>query len=151
MELIKSQELYFLASLLWGILLFFLYDLLRIFRKFIPHAIIFLALEDLLFWLIGSLFVFQMIFERNNGILRVFFIFAFLFGMYVYHSLVKDHFVNVTVRFITFLFSPIAFVIKKVKRLVKYILKKAKKSLIIALPRRKRRDDADEQQEDVRK
>lgn len=142
MELIKSQGLYFLASIIWGLIILFLYDWLRIFRKLIPHSIFFFAIEDLIFWLIGSLFVFQMIFERNNGILRLFFIFAFLAGMYTYYLLVRDHFVNITVKFITLLFSPIAYFIKKIRKILKIIqkflkniLKKVKTSVIMALHR----------------
>ncbi|MDR1701116.1 MAG: spore cortex biosynthesis protein YabQ [Lachnoclostridium sp.] len=131
MELIKSQGLYFLSSLIWGVIIFFLYDFLRIFRKLIPHAFFFRAIEDLVFWLVSSLLVFRMIFQRNNGILRIFFIFAFIYGMYAYQILAQDYFVKVSVRFIRFLFAPFMFVTKKVKQMIKYALRKCELYLII--------------------
>ncbi len=131
MDLIKNQGYYFLSSLLWGFIIFFLYDFLRVFRKFIPHAFFFRALEDLIFWLISSVLVFQMIFQRNNGILRIFFLFAFVYGMYSYQTLVKDSFVNTAEKFIRFLFAPFAFLLRQSKKIIKFVLHKLDKYFIM--------------------
>lgn len=54
------QELLFLgSSVLVGMGLFFLYDILRIFRRILPHGNIWIGVEDFLYWIIftGVVFV----------------------------------------------------------------------------------------------
>ena len=47
------QELLFLgSSVLVGMGLFFLYDILRIFRRILPHGNIWIGVEDFLYWII---------------------------------------------------------------------------------------------------
>ena len=46
-----SENEFLLYSLLTGIFITFVYDLLRIFRRVIPHKLIFVSLEDLAFWI----------------------------------------------------------------------------------------------------
>jgi hypothetical protein len=58
-----SVELhFFLTSILWGVILLVAYDVLRIFRRLIKHDAFFIALEDLIFWVVASLFIFAMIY-----------------------------------------------------------------------------------------
>lgn len=127
MEMISTQLQYFLASFLYGIFLFFLYDWLRIFRKIVPHARVADAIEDILFWLAASIFVFQMIFNKNNGILRVFFIVAFGAGMYAYRILAEDRFVEIMEKAIRWLMRPFQWAGKKMTQISKKILEKLKK------------------------
>lgn len=139
MEMINSQLLYFLASFLWGVFLMFLYDWLRIFRKLIPHRLAVTTIEDVLFWLVSSIFVFQMIFERNNGIPRIFFIVAFAGGMIAYTVLAGERFVNMIAGLIRKILHPIIKGGKKVAFFVKNLLKKDKKSLIMKTRRKLQR------------
>lgn len=93
-EMIESQFAYLLGSFLYGFAALFAYDLVRILRVFIPHNKIAVCLEDCLFWITCSVFVFQMIYERNDGVLRGFFAVAFTVGMFLYFKVIGDHILN---------------------------------------------------------
>ncbi|MDE6168338.1 MAG: spore cortex biosynthesis protein YabQ, partial [Acetatifactor sp.] len=46
-----SENEFLLHALLMGIFITFVYDLLRIFRRVVPHKAFFVSLEDLAFWI----------------------------------------------------------------------------------------------------
>ena len=57
------QELLFLgSSVLVGMGLFFLYDILRIFRRILPHGNIWIGVEDFLYWIIFTGVVFVLLY-----------------------------------------------------------------------------------------
>lgn len=116
MELILGQIWYIFASLLWGFFLMFLYDFILVFRGRKRRTKIRLFLEDWLFWAIASVFVFQMIFAINNGILRSTFVIAFLVGMTGYRKLVKKR-VQIAIKAVfSFVFRPYVWILKKIKK-----------------------------------
>ena len=43
-----------LHSFLLGVIITFIYDLFRIFRRIIPHGWFLLSLEDLVFWVLAT-------------------------------------------------------------------------------------------------
>ncbi len=132
-----SVELhFFLISILWGIMLLLAYDVLRVFRRLIKHGIFFVALEDLIFWVCASLFIFAMMYEENDGIIRGFSIMGMSLGMVLYHYILSDFIVNNITKLIRTLLSPIVFVLNKIKKIIKLIFTKVKrvsKLLIIRL------------------
>ena len=65
MEMILGQLQYFGMSLLYGIVLMFVYDLLELFRLFIFHKKGFLVVEDLLFWGGAAPVIFWLVFSLN--------------------------------------------------------------------------------------
>ena len=67
---VRQEALFFFTSILTGIFLVWAYDIFRIFRRLVPHHIIAVSVEDLLYWLVVSLVIFGMIFEKNDGALR---------------------------------------------------------------------------------
>ncbi len=112
---------FFLTSILWGSLIVFAYDFLRIIRKLIDHNVFFVSLEDLIFWVFTSVFIFSMLYKENNGIIRGFSIAAMLIGMIGYYYLFSDLFVNGVSKLIKFIMGPaIRFFVKVKKRLKKY-------------------------------
>ena len=67
------QELLFLgSSVLVGMGLFFLYDILRIFRRILPHGNIWIGVEDFLYWIIFTGVVFVLLYRENDGMVRGF-------------------------------------------------------------------------------
>lgn len=76
-------------SVLLGALLFLLYDLLRIFRRILPHGIVWIGVEDLLYWLIFTAAVFVMLYRENDGMLRGFVIGGIAAGMFFYYVLLS--------------------------------------------------------------
>ena len=142
---------FFLLSILWGGLLLLAYDVLRIFRRLIKHGIILVAIEDLIFWLLASLFIFTMIFQKNNGIIRGFSIIGMLLGIILYHFSISEWLVKSITNLIQTLLSPIKAAVKQIIRLLRllwawgkkrinnllYRLKKNKKSVKITLKTKK--------------
>lgn len=122
MEMIQGQLWYVGASFLWGVVLMFVYDFILAFRSGFVHGKVLVMLEDWLFWTIASLFVFQMIFALNNGIIRSFFVLAFILGMFVYRKIVKSHVQRGILAIFSFIFRPYVWILNKIR-------KKHKKSL----------------------
>lgn len=114
MEMIIGQLQYFGASFLWGIVLMFLYDFLEVFRCKVHHGKVWLFIEDWLFWLVAAVFVFQMIFALNHGIIRNFFILSFIGGMGLYRGLVKRRFICAVLAVISFICRPFVWFRKKI-------------------------------------
>lgn len=77
------------ADILWkalatGVLLIFVYDLLRIIRRLIPHGTWWVAVEDVLFWTASAVAIFAMLYRENDGYLRGFSVGGVALGMIVY-------------------------------------------------------------------
>ena len=113
MELITGQLWYVGASFLWGAVLMFVYDFILAFRGTKKHSIVRLLLEDWVFWGIAAIFVFQMIFALNDGMLRSFFVIAFLLGMTGYRKLVKKRVQKAIRSFVSFMLHPYHWIKKK--------------------------------------
>ena len=98
-----------------------------------PHLLFSFAvfMEDITFWVVASVFVFRMVFEENNGILRLFFIFALVAGMYAYFCLAGNRFSDWMAKWIQGILYPIGHFFKKVLKSVKKILKKCTRHLIM--------------------
>lgn len=116
MEMILGQLRYFGASLLWGIALMFLYDLLEVFRCKIRHGRLWLLLEDWLFWLVAAVFVFQMIFALNYGIIRNFFVLSLIGGMALYRAIVKRRVICGILSIISFVMRPYVWIAGKIRK-----------------------------------
>lgn len=123
MELIVGQSRYVLASFVWGAFLMFLYDFILVHRSRKKAGKIRMLIGDWIFWGISAVFVFQMIFELNNGILRSFFVVAFLLGMIGYRKLVKNVVQKVIKAIISFVCRPYVWIRRKIRNLRKKSLK----------------------------
>ena len=115
-------ELYFFAaSLTVGFALAILYDLLRIFRRFIRHSLFFVSVEDFLFWFIAGIAGFYMIYVYNDGIIRLYAIVGMLLAAVLYYRCCS----RFVVRFGTWLcklfWNPIRKGLKKIAKAVTII------------------------------
>jgi spore cortex biosynthesis protein YabQ len=76
----------FLLMIITGFVIGFVYDILRIIRRIIKHGKFIANIQDIIYWVIVTIFVFYIIFTYNNGeirfysILGVFFRYDFLFS-----------------------------------------------------------------------
>ncbi|MFT4145785.1 MAG: spore cortex biosynthesis protein YabQ [Mobilitalea sp.] len=113
---IATELQFFLISILWGVIILFVYDFLRIFHRIIKHNTVILAIEDIIFWVIASVFIFAMIYNSNNGIIRGFSVIGVSLGMVFYHYTISDFIVNSITRLIKLLLTPFTMAIKMVKR-----------------------------------
>jgi spore cortex biosynthesis protein YabQ len=154
-QAITVELQFFLISILWGVLLLLVYDGLRIIRRLIKHDSFFVAVEDLIFWVLASLFIFAMMYKENNGIIRGFSVMGMAIGMVLYHYILSEFLVNFVTKFIKTLFRPFGIAFGWVKRFVLYLqsigkkivnflikrLKKTGKSVKITLDTRKKAAD----------
>lgn len=133
-----AVELHFFGyCILWGGLVLLAYDLLRVIRRLIKHGTFWLALEDLIFWIITGVFIFTMIYKQNNGIIRGFAIMGMTIGMLLYNGIIKDHLVNIIVKGIRILMKPFAIVIQAIRKVIVFVYKKLNKVCNILLKRLK--------------
>ena len=59
---IAGEGVFILHSFLLGVIITFIYDLFRIFRRIIPHGWFLLSLEDLVFWVLATAGIFYMLY-----------------------------------------------------------------------------------------
>ena len=145
-EIIKEADVLFL-SLIMGMILLLVYDLIRIFRRLIPHGTLWVGMEDMLFWIASALVLFAMLYRENSGYIRGFAIGGVLVGMLIYNVLLSRLVVKASVfvlKKIWFLVSrPFAWTarlfckpIGKVVRFMKKQLKKVWRTVKIGLCKR---------------
>lgn len=128
---IVSEGQFLFSCFLSGICITAVYDCFRIFRRVIRHGTFWIALEDLVFWFGAAVFLFFMLYETNNGVIRWFSIAGAAVGMLIYKYTIGEHLVeimstiiktiqDIVKRFLRFLFRPI-------KRLINRALSKGRK------------------------
>lgn len=150
-EAVTGQLIFFFASVIYGGFLLLVYDIIRGFRRAFLHKAVFISLEDLCFWLFVGVSSFQFLCWYNQGELRGFFFMGLGFGMLLYHIGFSSQVVGICL----WLFGQIQHVGGKILRRVrrpisrmqanmKWQLKKEKKHVKMALKKRSKRGDANE-------
>jgi spore cortex biosynthesis protein YabQ len=134
-----SVELrFFLISVLWGCIVLAAYDALRVLRRLIKHNSIIIAIEDLIFWISASFFIFSMIYRMNNGSIRGFSIMGMCAGMLLYHYILSEAVVKYVTMVLHLIIRPLRLLTRLVRRrlaaalrmagrAVKYLLRRLKK------------------------
>ena len=131
-------------AVLVGAGLFLLYDILRIFRRIVPHGNIWIGVEDFLYWLICTAAVFAMLYRENEGMVRGFVLGGVVAGMLLYYLLLSRLVIRVNVlvlktvigvlsKIFGTLFGPILRIIKKFNRFFRKELKKLAKAVKMGL------------------
>ena len=80
----SEENVFLLYAFASGILITFVYDILRIWRRVLPHRGLLVSLEDLAFWIFCALYIFQLMHRESNGSLRWFAVMGALAGMFLY-------------------------------------------------------------------
>ena len=70
MNQLITIELQFLYFYTMGALVLLSYDCLRILRESLPHNMVIVTAQDLIFWILASIFIFAMIYTKNSGTIR---------------------------------------------------------------------------------
>ena len=115
-EAIIRDNYFLLYSLLMGIAVTVLYDVLRILRCVIPHNNLCVSIEDLLYWIVVAVCVFLMMQRENDGVLRWFAILGALAGMGCYKALLSPHLVKGVAWLLEKLLIPFRFLGKKLSK-----------------------------------
>ena len=129
-ESIYHEIRFLLYSLVLGIIITFVYDNIRVFRRVLRHNTFMVSVEDLFFWIGVSLSVFLLQHWENNGVFRWFSVAGAFVGMLLYRRIVSRFYIkNMTIvlrkllkilyLFFGQLFSPIYYIEKKAGRLLK--------------------------------
>lgn len=129
-EGIYHELRFLLYSVLLGIIITFVYDNIRVFRRAIRHNTFFISVEDLFFWIAVSLSIFLLQHRENDGVFRWFSVAGAFIGMLIYRKTVSRFYVKrmtIVLRkilyflylFFSYLFSPFYFVERKIGSLIK--------------------------------
>lgn len=128
---IVSEGQFLFYCFLSGICITVAYDCLRIFRRVKRHGTFWVALEDLFFWFGAAIFLFYVLYETNNGVIRWFSIAGAAVGMLVYKYAIGEHLVEIMSTIIKRIQHLVAkalkIVFRPVKRLFNRVLTKLKK------------------------
>lgn len=131
-----GREAVFLGiAVLLGMGLFFLYDVLRIFRRIVPHGVVWIGIEDFLYWLICTGAVFVLLYQGNQGMVRGFALGGVGLGMLTYYALFSRFVIKVNVfvikkvagflgKILHVLLTPFLWIWKKIWRFFRKQLKK---------------------------
>lgn len=93
-KMIISEAHFYISSFLWGMALVAMYDVFRILRRIIPHRYFLIGLEDFIYWIVAACLVFRMIFQYNNGTIRIPGMIILFLGMFLYHYFISNPFVR---------------------------------------------------------
>ncbi len=103
MILIVEQVYIFLYAILAGATAAFLYDILRIKRRAIKTGVIFVGLEDILYWLIIAVLLFITVYNSNSGQMRGFIFMGNVIGVILYESLLSNIIIKSSMMIINFI------------------------------------------------
>lgn len=147
-EVVTAPFIFFLTSILFGMGLLCIYDVIRAFRKVFFHKPLFVIIEDCLYALCVAVTSFVFLCTYNYGELRGFFFMGIVIGMSIYYMKISCHMMKVVIYF----FSVINYFLKTVyqgitrpmiciQRNIKWRLKKEKKNVTMALKKQIKRGD----------
>ena len=117
---------FFIISILWGALVLLAYDQLRILRRIIRHNTLFIAIQDLVFWTLTSVFIFAMIYVKNSGTIRGFSVMGIVIGMVLYHYIFSDWIVKIISRLILLLLRPFSLAIIYIRKVLRALMNKVR-------------------------
>lgn len=143
-ETIGQEAVILGISVLVGAGLFLFYDILRIFRRIVPHGTIWISVEDFLYWLVCTGTVFVMLYQENDGMVRGFALGGVVLGMLLYYALLSRFVIKANVlvlktvlgvlkKVLGFFFRPLYRVLKRIWGFVKKRLKKFLRAVKIGL------------------
>lgn len=120
-----NENEFLLHALLMGIFVTFVYDVIRVFRRVIPHNSFFVSLEDLGFWIYCGGSVFLLMYHESNGELRWFAVFGAIGGMLLYKKLVSPLFVKYVSLVLSEILAGLGKVLGFLLRPLKLLIRKA--------------------------
>lgn len=120
-----NENLFFLHAICMGVFITFVYDILRICRRVIPHKGIVVSVEDLCFWIYCAAEVFMLLNRMSNGMLRWFAVFGAMIGMYAYKKLISPWYV----KYVSLVAGKVVGVIGRILRIVGKPFAKVKESI----------------------
>lgn len=90
---IRKELLFWCIYVFAGIVITFAYDMIRIFRNVTGHIKGLQSIEDILFWMFSTVFLFRLLYQLNNGLIRWFAVFGLFCGMLLYKKIFSETYV----------------------------------------------------------
>lgn len=122
-NLVSTQAITFLLSVLNGLFLGVIYDCIRVFRRIIKHSHWVVNVEDLIYWLIGSLIIFIDIFNNNDGTLRGFLYVGVFLGLILYFLLISKWMLTISMKLYGIIRKSVAITLKIILKPIKIIFR----------------------------
>ena len=92
---IMEEAMLFVDGFFLGAILVAGYDLIRVFRRLIRHGILWVSIEDCIYWLVCAVLMFAMLYQNNDGRIRAYIFGAAVVGGLVYHLVLGKHFIRI--------------------------------------------------------
>jgi spore cortex biosynthesis protein YabQ len=111
-NLVSNQAFIFLVSVAGGLIIAFIYDIFRIFRKTIKAGDIITYIQDLIFWMLVAIIIFAMVYISNEGKLRGYIFIGITVGAVLYSLLLSNIVMKSAMLIIKIVSFPIKVLIK---------------------------------------
>ena len=143
-ETIGREAIFFVSAIGVGVGLGLVYDFFRILRRVIRHGDVWVGLEDVIFWVMSTIVVFLLLYEKNDGMLRAFAFLGIWVGIIIYYLLFSGFVIKLSVlvlgtvrkgiaKVLNIFFSPFIKIGRKILVFMKKRLKKWYKAIKIGL------------------
>lgn len=86
---IEKEFSVFLQAALAGNLVYLSYCVVRVFRRIVSHNLLWVSVEDLLFWILTGFYLFARIYKTSNGTIRWYFVLGVIGGGILTHRVVS--------------------------------------------------------------
>ncbi len=101
-----------------GLILSICYDVIRIFRRLFIASIVRVIIEDVIFWTVASLYIFQIFFKYNYGIPRYYGILAALAVMWLFEYFIGRKSVDKCSLMLKKILNTLLKPLKKIKKVI---------------------------------
>ncbi len=128
---IGEESLLLLVSCYGGIVLILCYDFIRILRRVFNAGQFRIVVEDILFWTIASIYVFNIFLKYNYGTPRYFAVIAVLGIMSLFEWFIGRHFIDKIAMFLRKILKSLLKPLKKVIEVIKLKADRYKKRIRI--------------------
>ena len=110
---IHYEFLLLIQSVYTGAALLLCYSCLLILRRLLPHSRLGVMAEDLIYWLFAGCFLSVRLYDKNQGILRLFLAAGLLLGAFAAKKLIEPVFISLTVMILEYPLKIVKILIKR--------------------------------------
>lgn len=86
---IANELSIFISACLLGNLICLVYYALRVFRRLVRHSLLWISIEDLIFWVGTAIYLFMEMYRTCGGSIRWYFVLGVFAGGILTHKIVK--------------------------------------------------------------
>ena len=128
---VEGETIFFITCLGAGVVIAFLYDLLRISRRIVSVSDSVVGGEDILFFIASAIILFYAAFKKNGGEVRLQGFLGGALGAFAYALLVRNRFLNLGETILKWLIKTAILLFKTVMLPIRLVLRALKKPVLI--------------------